>query len=85
MGDDSAVWKECVQWMVNCEILHHQHRATWPGAELLDFAQTLRDGVLLCQLANRLVKGCIDHRELSLRPQLSQVGAVSFLFPPSLY
>jgi hypothetical protein len=77
MGDENVLWRECVRWMVDCGILDRQHTTNWPTAELFDFAQILRDGVLLCQVANRLAKGCIDTRELSLRPQLSQVGGGS--------
>uniref|UniRef100_A0A915IAY0 Uncharacterized protein n=1 Tax=Romanomermis culicivorax TaxID=13658 RepID=A0A915IAY0_ROMCU len=53
-------------------ILDKDHRVTFKQAEIVDFAQTLRDGVLLCQLVNKLCKESIDMREVSLRPQLSQ-------------
>ena len=42
------------------------------SAELLDFAQMLRDGVILCQLVHRLCPASIDMRQVNLRPQLSQ-------------
>lgn len=70
--DSSQMWTECVQWMIRCQVLDPSHRVTSKQAEIVDFAQALRDGVLLCQLANHLCKSCIDVREVSLRPQLSQ-------------
>ncbi len=75
-GDSQSIWRECVGWLIRAEILDRQHRVTWPGADILDFAQTLRDGVILCQLANRLARGCVDLREVNLRPQLSQVEQI---------
>lgn len=77
MSDPSQLWLECVQWLVKCKILDSSHRVTNKHAEIVDFAQTLRDGVLLCQLANRLCKGSVDMREVSLRPQMSQVIIVT--------
>lgn len=39
---------------------------------MFDLAQTLRDGVLLCQLLNNLRPQSINLREINLRPQMSQ-------------
>ncbi|CAM1314469.1 VAV2 (predicted) [Pycnogonum litorale] len=66
------LWRECVTWLIRCEVLPYDHRVTWPQSQVLDLANTLRDGVLLCQLLNTLVPGCIDLKEISLRPQMSQ-------------
>lgn len=76
MSDPSQLWTECVQWLIRCQILDQSHRVTNKHAEIVDFAQTLRDGVLLCQLASRLCKGSIDLREVNWRPQLSQVSQI---------
>lgn len=67
------LWRECVTWLIRCEVLPPDHRVTLPNSQVLDLANTLRDGVLLCQLLNKLVPGCIDLKEISLRPQMSQV------------
>ena len=75
-SEASNLWRECVQYLIRCGILDQNHKVNWPSSDILDFAQILRDGVLLCQLSNRLSKGCIDMREISLRPQLSQVKVV---------
>lgn len=40
---------------------------------MFDLAQTLRDGVLLCQLLNNLRAHSINLKEINLRPQMSQV------------
>lgn len=71
--DSSQLWTDCVKWLIRCQILDPNHRVTYKQAEIVDFAQVLRDGVLLCQLAHRLCKTSIDIRDVSLRPQLSQV------------
>ncbi|UYV68340.1 VAV2 [Cordylochernes scorpioides] len=67
-----VLWKDCVNWLIRCQVLPPDHRVTWRDAHVKDFAFTLRDGVLLCQILNRLVNGCIDIKEISLRPQMSQ-------------
>lgn len=68
-----VLWRECARWLIKCEVLPQDHRVTWVTSEVIDLAQTLRDGVLLCQLLNKLAPGCIDLKEISLRPQMSQV------------
>ncbi|XP_078605119.1 guanine nucleotide exchange factor VAV2-like isoform X2 [Branchiostoma floridae x Branchiostoma japonicum] len=65
-------WRQCVQWLIECGVLAPTHRATWPEAQVFDLAQTLRDGVLLCQLLNNLKPGSVDLRQINLRPQMSQ-------------
>ncbi|XP_064457585.1 protein vav-like isoform X2 [Ornithodoros turicata] len=65
-------WRDCADWLIRCQALPADHRVTWPGAKMIDLANTLRDGVLLCQLLNKLVQGCIDLKEMNLRPQMSE-------------
>ncbi|XP_073212949.1 guanine nucleotide exchange factor VAV3 isoform X3 [Lepidochelys kempii] len=65
-------WKQCAQWLIHCKVLPHNHRVTWPTAQVFDLAQTLRDGVLLCQLLNNLRSHSINLKEINLRPQMSQ-------------
>ncbi|XP_074858581.1 guanine nucleotide exchange factor VAV3 isoform X3 [Carettochelys insculpta] len=65
-------WKQCAQWLIHCKVLPPNHRVTWPTAQVFDLAQTLRDGVLLCQLLNNLRGHSINLKEINLRPQMSQ-------------
>ncbi|KAH6946982.1 hypothetical protein HPB50_016405 [Hyalomma asiaticum] len=67
-----ALWRDCANWLIRCQALPSDHRVTWANAQLIDLANTLRDGVLLCQLLNKLQPGCVDLKEMSLRPQMSQ-------------
>lgn len=61
-------------WLISCNVLPPNHRVTADTAQVFDLAQTLRDGVLLCQLLNNLRAQTINLKEINLRPQMSQVG-----------
>ncbi|KAM9416639.1 guanine nucleotide exchange factor VAV3-like [Salvelinus alpinus] len=65
-------WRQCALWLINCKMLPPDHRVTWESAQVFDLAQTLRDGVLLCQLLNNLRPQSINLKEINLRPQMSQ-------------
>ncbi|KAH9514596.1 Guanine nucleotide exchange factor vav3, partial [Bulinus truncatus] len=65
-------WRNCVDWLVRCQILSPDHKATKHDATAFDLAQALRDGVLLCHLLNTLQPGCVDMKDFSSRPQMSQ-------------
>ncbi|KAG8555981.1 hypothetical protein GDO81_017888 [Engystomops pustulosus] len=65
-------WRQCAQWLIRCRVLPHNHRVTWDTAQVFDLAQTLRDGVLLCQLLKNLQPSCINLKDINLRPQMSQ-------------
>ncbi|XP_041736191.2 guanine nucleotide exchange factor VAV3 isoform X2 [Coregonus clupeaformis] len=65
-------WRQCASWLINCKVLPPDHRVTWESAQVFDLAQTLRDGVLLCQLLNNLQPQSIDLKAINLRPQMSQ-------------
>ncbi|XP_077188943.1 guanine nucleotide exchange factor VAV3 isoform X2 [Paroedura picta] len=65
-------WKQCAHWLIQCRVLPVNHRVTWDTAQVFDLAQTLRDGVLLCQLLNNLRAHSINLKEINLRPQMSQ-------------
>lgn len=60
-------------WLISCNVLPPNHRVTSDTAQVFDLAQTLRDGVLLCQLLNNLRPHTINLKEINLRPQMSQV------------
>lgn len=59
-------------WLISCNVLPANHRVTADTAQVFDLAQTLRDGVLLCQLLNNLRPHTINLKEINLRPQMSQ-------------
>lgn len=75
-------WKQCAQWLIHCKVLPANHRVTWDSAQVFDLAQTLRDGVLLCQLLNNLRAHSINLKEINLRPQMSQVSRAARAPPP---
>ncbi|XP_051231906.1 guanine nucleotide exchange factor VAV3 isoform X2 [Dicentrarchus labrax] len=65
-------WRQCAMWLISCNVLPENHRVTADTAQVFDLAQTLRDGVLLCQLLNNLKPHTINLKEINLRPQMSQ-------------
>ncbi|XP_056010756.1 protein vav-like isoform X31 [Ostrea edulis] len=65
-------WRHCTDWLVRCNILPDEHKATQPDASAFDLAQALRDGVLICHLLNNLSPNSVDVKDFSQRPQLSQ-------------
>uniref|UniRef100_A0A6Q2YU57 Vav 3 guanine nucleotide exchange factor b n=1 Tax=Esox lucius TaxID=8010 RepID=A0A6Q2YU57_ESOLU len=65
-------WRQCALWLISCKVLPPNHRVTGDAAQVFDLAQTLRDGVLLCQLLNNLRPQTINLKEINLRPQMSQ-------------
>ncbi|XP_049454673.1 guanine nucleotide exchange factor VAV3-like isoform X3 [Epinephelus fuscoguttatus] len=65
-------WRQCAMWLIGCNVLPANHRVTADTAQVFDLAQTLRDGVLLCQLLNNLRCHTINLKEINLRPQMSQ-------------
>uniref|UniRef100_A0A8C2EM36 Vav 3 guanine nucleotide exchange factor b n=1 Tax=Cyprinus carpio TaxID=7962 RepID=A0A8C2EM36_CYPCA len=66
-------WRQCSLWLIDCKVLPRNHRVTADSAQVFDLAQTLRDGVLLCQLLNNLRPDTINLKEINIRPQMSQV------------
>ncbi|XP_070177253.1 guanine nucleotide exchange factor VAV2-like isoform X4 [Littorina saxatilis] len=65
-------WRQCVDWLVQCQILPSDHKATKRDGTAFDLAQALRDGVLICHLLNQLKPGSVDPKDFSPRPQMSQ-------------
>jgi hypothetical protein len=60
MGD--LRWKQCAHWICALEVLPNNHRIVSEEADATILAYTLRDGVVLCHIANVLSPGCIDVR-----------------------
>ncbi|XP_062847171.1 guanine nucleotide exchange factor VAV3 isoform X1 [Trichomycterus rosablanca] len=65
-------WRQCALWLIRCRVLPESHRVTWETARAFDLAQSLRDGVLLCQLLNNLHPHTVNLKDINLRPQMSQ-------------
>jgi len=57
-----TLWRQCIQWMCALEVLPQKHRLLADEATAETLAYTLRDGVLLCQIANTLAPGCVDQK-----------------------
>ena len=74
MAEHKDDWKLCLEWLVKCQVLPDNHPSTLPGAQVFDLAQSLRDGVLICHLLNRLCPGILPPKDFSQRPQMSQVN-----------
>lgn len=64
-------WQMARSWLNSLGVLPESHRASYPTASVFDLAQSLRDGVLLCQVANRLRPNSI--RDINMKPQMSPV------------
>lgn len=64
-------WQMARSWLNSLGVLPEFHRASYPTASVFDLAQSLRDGVLLCQVANRLRPNSI--RDINMKPQMSPV------------
>ncbi|XP_067941211.1 guanine nucleotide exchange factor VAV2-like isoform X2 [Watersipora subatra] len=60
-------WQLCLEWLQSCKVLPK----VFAGKDLSDFAQCLRDGVVLCQLISTLLPN-IEPKDYSIRPQMSQ-------------
>ncbi|XP_065171102.1 protein vav isoform X3 [Atheta coriaria] len=71
IGNDD-LWRECASWLTRFNMLRPDHRANLETATLSDLATTLRDGVLLCNLLNKIDPGCIDVKDINQKPQLAQ-------------
>ncbi|XP_033095457.1 guanine nucleotide exchange factor VAV3-like isoform X2 [Anneissia japonica] len=69
-------WQVCTKWLIDCKVIPKGHRVTWTNAVAFDLAQTLRDGVVLCQLLNMIKTGTVDLRNISLRPQMLQFSCL---------
>lgn len=71
-----TLWRECVNWLARCKIIRDDNYPA--NAEVMQFAQTLRDGVLLCHLVQKLDPEALDFKDVCLRPQMAQVRFFCF-------
>jgi guanine nucleotide exchange factor VAV len=68
----AELWKQCADWLLRLKVLPDNHRVVWPDATIQDIAYALRDGVLLCHVANTIDPAAIDMRMVNQRPQMAQ-------------
>jgi guanine nucleotide exchange factor VAV len=70
-------WIECVKWLDNCKVLPHEIQKKLLNNELslCEFANSLRDGELLCSLANFLIPGSITINQITKRSSMRPVYA----------
>lgn len=61
------LWLECVDWLLNTGLLEQSLREKL--IKPADLAAILRNGVLLCELALKLLPGCIDRQEIFFQYQ----------------
>ncbi len=71
--DLSLEWQQARQWLINSGVIAVTHTVTKPGVDLVDFVRSLRDGVFLCSLLNKLRPDCVPGNEFNPKP-LMQVG-----------
>ncbi|KAF5302731.1 hypothetical protein FQR65_LT08473 [Abscondita terminalis] len=69
---NDELWRECASWLTQWDVLRSDHRTNWPTAGIVDLANTLRDGVLLCTLLSKMDPGCIDMKDVNLKPAMAQ-------------
>lgn len=70
---ENETWRECTSWLTRCGALRPDHKLNWSDSTITDFAYTLRDGVLLCNLLNILDPGSFDMKDVNQKPQMAQV------------
>ena len=58
---DTVDWRQARQWLIDTGVIPPTHRVTKPDVTLLDFARSLRDGVFLCSLLNKLKPGTVEY------------------------
>lgn len=66
--DQSLEWQQARQWLINSGVIPVTNRVTKPGVDLVDFVRSLRDGVFLCSLLNKLRPDCIPESDFNSKP-----------------
>lgn len=67
------LWRECATWLTKLNVLRNDHRVNTLNASIVDLANTLRDGVVLCILLNKLDANCLDMKDVNMKPVSAQV------------
>lgn len=63
-------WKQCVDYLEKLNIIPYNHQIL-TSENIVDFVNLLKDGVILCLLANTLDKNSINLNEVTQRPKNS--------------
>lgn len=61
LGQDMDLWMNCARWLRDVGVLNNLHRIFQHGASIFDLAQTLRDGVVLCNALNAIDPTAINN------------------------
>ncbi|CAF0936647.1 unnamed protein product [Didymodactylos carnosus] len=68
------VYRQCARWLSECDVLPEALAIlNSPSATIDDLANELSNGIVLCNLLNFLQPGCVQHTDVSFRPQRSRV------------
>uniref|UniRef100_A0AAG5DBW2 Protein vav n=1 Tax=Anopheles atroparvus TaxID=41427 RepID=A0AAG5DBW2_ANOAO len=65
------LWRECAAWLTRCNIIPTDHRANHSDSDIKVLATILRDGVLLCNLANFFDPSSFDRKDFNRKPQMA--------------
>ena len=78
-ASESLEWRQARQWLITSQVIPVTHRVTKPDVDIVDFARSLRDGVFLCSLLNKLKPDCVPESDWTPKPlmQVSQTGQIS--------
>lgn len=68
------VWRECVSWLTRWNVLRPDHRTNSFDATIVELANNLRDGVMLCTLLSKIDPTCIDMKEVNMKPAMARVS-----------
>ena len=66
--DQSLEWQQARQWLINSGVIPATNKVTKPGVDLVDFVRSLRDGVFLCSLLNKLRPDVVPENEFNPKP-----------------
>lgn len=72
-ASESLEWRQARQWLITSQVIPVTHRVTKPDVDIVDFARSLRDGVFLCSLLNKLKPDCVPESDWTPKP-LMQVS-----------
>lgn len=74
--NNEELWRECASWLTRLDVLRNDHRVNFDDATIVDLANTLRDGVVLCTLLSKIDPTCIDMKDVNLKPVMAQVSLI---------
>lgn len=64
-------WRQCVDYLEKLNIIPYNHQILNSEKSIVDFVTLLKDGVILCLLANTLDKNSINLKDVCLKPKNS--------------